>query len=261
MDTRHRQAIDKLVSLHKDDPKNVALIICGSTARGALREGSDIDTYIVVTDEEFERVASRKDYFYGTWDSEAFFGVEIDGRIVGKKCLEDAVLHANEPTRATLANAYTEFSRDPEIDDLIKRIGVYPEWDFDRRIKAFNAHVRHYRYIAEHGSELGNDYLMKTSIGELVFFAARTVLARNRVLYPCRKHLFRALASCVKMPDGFIEMSRDLLDRMELQAAIRYYETVAAYFAEYDLPDQERIGLILENEWSWFTRMPSVADW
>ena len=261
MDPRYRQAIDKLVSLHKDDPKNVALIICGSVARAQTREGSDVDLYVVVTDEEFERVSSRHDYFYGTWDPTAFFGIEIDGRIIGKRCLEDAVMHASEPTRATLAYAYTEFSHDPEIDVLIKKIGVYPEWDFERRIKAFYSHVRHFRYIAEHGSQLGNEYLVKTSIAQLVFFAARVVLAHNRVLYPCHKYMFAALGTCESMPDGFIDMSHDLLNRMELQAAIRYYDAVAAYFAEYDLPDQERIGLILENEWSWFTRMPSVADW
>jgi len=101
MNERQRTAIDELVRLHGNDPKKLALIICGSVATGKARENSDVDLYLVVTDEEFERVRSDEGCFYGSWDPKKFSGVEIDGKIVGKSFLVEAAARGSEPTRAS----------------------------------------------------------------------------------------------------------------------------------------------------------------
>ena len=96
---------------------------------------------------------------------------------------------------------------------------------------------------------------------ELVFFAARLVLAHNRVLFPCDKSLFAALDRCEDLPPEFVASSQRLLENPSLPAVVDYYRSVSGYFGRYDFPDQDRIGLILDNEWSWFSGTPSVADW
>jgi hypothetical protein len=257
---RHRKAIDELVRLHGNDPKKLALIICGSLATGKVREDSDVDLYLVVSDEEFERVRRTTGCFYGTWDPNEFFGIEIDGKIVGMQFLRDAAVRGAEHTRAQFRDAYTEFSHAAEIDELIGKIAVYPEWERDAKIKTFYAFVKHYRYIAEQGFLLGNDYLARRCVMELVFYAARLVLAHNRVLFPCHKSLFAALERCKDFPPEFVELSRQLLESPSLPAVIDYYEKVSNYFGEYDFPDQERISFILENEWSWFSGLPFAGD-
>ncbi|MGD0272388.1 MAG: nucleotidyltransferase domain-containing protein [Gaiellaceae bacterium] len=258
---RHRKAIDELVCLHRDDPNTLALVICGSLATGKPHADSDVDLYLVVTDEEFERVRAAEGCFYGSWDPNRFSGVEIDGKIVGKRFLQEAAVRASEPTRSSFESAYTEFSHDAEIDELIARIAVYPEWEREAKIKAFYGQVKHHRYVGEQGFLLGDEYFARRSVTELVFFAARLVLAHNRVLFPCHKSLFTALGRCEDMPPGFVESSHELLRNPSLAAAIDYYEQVIDYFNEYDYPDQERISRVLEQEWSWFSGLPSLGDW
>ena len=261
LSVRHSEAIDELVRLHGDDPDKLALVICGSLATGKAREDSDVDLYLVVTDEEFERVRAAEGCFYGSWDPDRFSGVEIDGKIVGKRFLQEAAARGSEPTRASFESAYTEFSHDTEIAELIARIAVYPEWEREARIKAFYGQVKHHRYVGEQGFLLGNEYFARRSVTELVFFAARLVLAHNRVLFPCHKSLFAALERCEDVPSGFVGSSQELLRNPSLAAVIDYYEQVIGYFDEYDYPDQERISRVLEQEWSWFSGLTSLGDW
>jgi hypothetical protein len=214
-----------------------------------------------VTDEKFEQARAAGGCFYGSWDPTKFSGVEIDGKIVGKKFLQEAAAQGNEPTRASFESAYTEFSRDPEIDALLGQIAAYPEWERERKIRAFYAYVKHYRYVGEQAFELRSDYFARRCVLELVFFSARLALAHNRVLFPCDKSLIAALERCEDLPPGFVDSSRRLPECLSLPALIDYYEGVSGFFSQYDYPDQERISFILENEWGWFSGLPSVGDW
>ena len=95
---------------------------------------------------------------------------------------------------------------------------------------------------------------------ELVFYAARLVLAHNRSCSPATNPFLRR-SSAARSFRLDSSRRRGGCSRNEPRGAIDYYEEVAGYFSEYDYPDQERISFILENEWSWFSRMPSLGDW
>ncbi|MBN1696730.1 MAG: nucleotidyltransferase domain-containing protein [Spirochaetales bacterium] len=261
MTENHKKAIRKLISLNEADPAVVALILCGSCAAGTAKATSDVDLYKVVTEEAFFQVEKEKAYFYGSWDPEEYFGVEIDGKIVGIDFLYDAVVNANEPTRASFLAARALFSHERSIDTLIKKIAVYPELERDKKIRAFYAYVKHYRYTCEGSFKSGNSFHAAHCAMELIFFAARLVLAHNRVLFPCHKSLFDAVARCTDMPDDFIGRSSHLLRHIDYQSVVDYYDTVAGYFSAYDYPDTERIGLILENEWTWHTKKMTISEW
>jgi hypothetical protein len=260
MSARHRAAVDELVRLHGDDPAKLALVICGSLATGTARSDSDVDLYLVVTEDEFERVRATRGCFYGSRDPVEFSGVEIDGKVVGKRFLSEAAARGSEPTRASFEGAYTEFSRDPEIDTLIERIAAYPEAEREQKIRTFYAFVKHYRHVGAQAFEVGDLYFARRCALELVFFAARLALAHNRVLFPCHKSLFSALERCPELPPAFLDSSRELLERPSAQQMIDYYERVSEFFAQSDYPDQERISFILENEWSWFSGLPFAGD-
>lgn len=260
MNARQRAAVDELVRLHVDDPAKIALIICGSLATGKTREGSDVDLYLIVSEPEFERVRANEGCFYGSWDANKFSGVEVDGKIVSKRFLQEAAKRGGEPTRAQFIGAYTEFSKDPEIEGLIEQIAAYPEAEREAKIRTFYAYTKHYRYISEQAFELGNEYLARRSVLDLVFSASRLALAHNRVLFPCHKALFAALEKCEDLPPEFIASSRQLVADPSAAGAIDYYENVSSYFSRYDFPDQERISFILENEWSWFSGLPYPGE-
>lgn len=257
----HQKAINELIAIHKDNPDTIALIINGSVATGKARPDSDVDLCLVVSDEKFEQIKKTKSYFYGTWDPDDFFGIEIDGKYINMDFLRKAAEQGNEPVRNSFTAAYTAFSHSDEVEKLIKKIPVYPEAEREKRIKAFYAYVIHYRYTGEDAFNQQNLFLSRNCAIELVFFASRLVLAHNRILYPCRKSLFKALEKCPLMPPNFIELSLELLENSSAGLLISYFKTVTEYFKEYAYPDTERIGLILENEWTWYTGKLTISEW
>jgi hypothetical protein len=177
MTERHNKAIEELTRLNKDNPKNIALIICGSIATKEAGENSDIDLYLVVTDEEMKRVAETKSYFYGTWDPNTFYGIEIDGKIVGMQFLRDAVKYASDPTRFSFQDAYTLFSKSNEVDELIPKICVYPEWEQAKRIRAFYAYVKHFRYVGEAAFKQGNEFFAKHCVNEWTWYTKKSTIS------------------------------------------------------------------------------------
>ncbi len=261
MTKNHQQAIDKLVQLHKDNPDNIALIICGSLARKEARDDSDIDLYLVVKDEKFKNVKKEKAYFCGSWNPEEFYGIEVDGKIINMHFLKEAVIHASDPTRYSFTDAYTLFSYDLKVNELIKKISVYPEWVHQKRIKAFYAYLKHYRYVGEEAFAQKNNYWAIECIRQLVFFAARLTLAHNYALFPSHKALFKAVDKCKDKPANFIEESQFLLNNITLENMLKYYAKLIDFFKAYDYPDLERVGLILENEWTWFTKKMTISEW
>jgi hypothetical protein len=261
MTRNQRQALDLLVQIHKPDQSKLALIIIGSLASGRERESSDIDLYLVVTDEAFKAVRQNRSYFYGSWDPNEFFGVGIDGKVVGKEFLHEAVKRGSEPTRASFINAYAEFSKDPEIMPLVRQICVYPEWEREERCRAFYGMMKHFRYEGEQAFQNRNQFYFQSCIQNLVFFAARLVLGHNRVLYPCRKSLFRVLEQAVDQPIDFKIRSENLLECKDLELFIDYYQSVSKKYSCYDMPDDERIGILLENEMNWFTEVQAFNEW
>jgi hypothetical protein len=261
MTRNQRQAIDLLIQIHKPDPMKLALIIIGSLASGSERKSSDIDLYLIVTDEAFKNIQQHRSYFYGSWDPQQFFGVGIDGKIVGIEFLREAVKRGSEPTRASFLNAYTEFTKDPEIVELVRQIPTYPELEREPRCRAFFGMVKHFRYEGEQAFQSNNRFYFQSCVQNMVFFAARLVLAHNRILYPCRKSLFRVLEQAVDQPSDFMAQSINLLDYKDSVSLIDYYESIVQHYSCYEMDDDERIGILLENEMNWFTGAPSFDEW
>ena len=261
MTENQRQALDLLVKIHRPDHSKLALVITGSIASGRERESSDIDLYLVVTDEAFQEVRRNRRYFYGSWDPKEFYGVGIDGKVVGKEFLREAVRRGSEPTRASFINAYAEFSKDPEIMPLVRQIAVYPEWEHEDRCRAFYGMMKHFRYEGEPAFRNRNLYYFRSCVQNLVFFAARLVLAHNRILYPCRKSLFRVLEYAADQPVDFRTGSEKLIGCTDVAPFIEYYESIAREYSCYDMPDDVRIGILLENELNWFTGAAAFDEW
>ena len=51
-------ALDEVLA--RDDPAVLGIVLSGSAARGMATERSDVDVYVVLTDEEADRRESRK---------------------------------------------------------------------------------------------------------------------------------------------------------------------------------------------------------
>lgn len=246
-------AVRKVVEEREGDPGAIALILCGSLAAGYSRPGSDVDFYLVKDDSAFEAARAANACFVGCWDPAEHFGVETDGKVVGLSFLREAALRGSEPVRASFEGARVLFSRDPEIEPLLPAIASYPEAERASKIKRHYGRLRHYRYVGEDAISSGDAFHAAHCAIELGFHASRLALAHNRVLYPCRKGIFRALARCAELPTGFIAATRALASGPDASRLTSYYDAAAEFFKEYAFPDGERVQAILEEEWAWYS--------
>jgi predicted nucleotidyltransferase len=258
MEQKRKKAIDKLISETKKDTQNIALILVGSSATGEVHESSDIDLYLVVTKQTFKAKEKDKNFFFGTWDPTKYYGLEIDGKIIDIDYLKEAIHHANDATRYSFTNAKIFlFSQDTSIKALLPRISKYPESTHLQRIKQLYAYVKHYRYIGEDAFNRNNTFHAHHCIIQLIYFSSRLILTHNKKLFPCHKRLLLEVNKCDKKPIHFVNKSNDLLQNINKKAMIEYFEYVIHFFAEYEYPDVECIGYILEDEWAWKTgRLP-----
>lgn len=224
MISNREKAIEKLISETQNDPDNIALILIGSSATGETKEYSDIDLYLVVSDKKNKEAEKTRDFFFGTWDPTRYYGIEVDGKKIGMDYLREAVNNANDAARYSFIQSRILFTKNNEVEELIKRIPVYPESEYLQRIKLFYGYVKHYRYVGEEAFTGNNKFHAHQCALQLVYFSGRLVLAYNKRLYPCHKRLFSEVEKCDKYPDN------------------------------------ERIGYILEDEWAWKTGKLPVSE-
>ena len=260
MDRNREKAIKKLISETEPDPEHIALILIGSSATGETKEYSDIDLYLVVSRDKYKEIEKEKAYFFGTWDPSRYFGIEVDGKIVGTDYLKEAADHGNDATRYSFSQAKILFSKDEEIGEIIKSIPQYPNSEYEQRIKQFFAYVKHFRYVGEDAFDRNNMFHAFQCVFQLIFFSGRLILAYNRRLYPCHKRLLSEVGKCERHPDNFIERSNTLLQNINKDSMIEYYEINMEFFKEFEYPDMERIGYILEDEWTWRTGRLPVSE-
>lgn len=252
-----------LVNELRDDPRYLALIIGGSVAKGTARDDSDIDAYIVATDQEFaERRESGNVFLRRDEDYCEYPGGYVEAKILDLKFLLDAADHGSEPTRWSFKDAIVAFARVPEIEDLVKRIPVYPEHEQREKILLFHAHVWFYPWFVGEGEKRDDPYLVSKAATDLIFFAARLVLAHNKMLYPHHKWLMSEVAKAPNKPESFEAQCQDLLDNPSQAKAEALSKSVIGHFGNPGLTSEQALSLFVEkNEWNWIHGRPPVADW
>jgi hypothetical protein len=122
----HQQAIEKLKRRFQDDPGLLALMIIGSVARGDAHERSDIDAYLIVTDEEYLRRHATGTPSFTADDLCDYPDGHAGGSLVDLQFLHDVVARGTEPARFAFVNAIIAFSHVPHLEQIVARIPQYP---------------------------------------------------------------------------------------------------------------------------------------
>ena len=65
MKKNQEDTIKQLIKHASKDESILGLILCGSLARGTETDRSDVDVFVVVTDERFNKERLIKNYFLG----------------------------------------------------------------------------------------------------------------------------------------------------------------------------------------------------
>ena len=211
MRKHHQESIEKLKEYFLPMEGLIAIILGGSVAKGTAREDSDIDAFVVLTEEKYRELESHCRLAEVIYDHCTYEGGYFDIKYKTKAILEDAAERASEPTRNAYVKAQVLYSIDDEIADIIGRIGSYPELYHSQKLSCFNANLRLNRDYFMNCIEPENHYMRAHSAHEIVYSVYRLILAENRVLFPSNRRLEEAVRSCPRRPDNMIELGNAFL--------------------------------------------------
>ena len=261
MREHHQLAINNLIDYLRNRDEFLAIIVAGSIAKGTAKDSSDIDVYLVATDDEFNRRKQENNLFFFNEALCNYPGGYIDGKIINISFLKKAALHGSEPTRASFLGATVAFSRIPGIEEVIAQIPVYPESNRSKNLIDFYAQVLLYgNYFAIQALEQGNKYLATHSISNLVLFASRMILAYNRILFPCHKSLMNSVERAIEKPDYFIEGANELLHNPTKEKVADFVERISS-FKDWGITYGQAVSVFVENnEWNWIDQEPPLQD-
>lgn len=255
----HSLAVEALAKQVEAEGIFDALIITGSVPRGTARPDSDIDCYVLVGDEEYDRRRNASDL---AWMAECDYpGGYVDGKVISLAILEAAAERGSEPTRSSFAAAHLAFSRLGDLQPTIDRIGVYPEANRAANMRDFFAAAAlHASYFGPQALSTGNAFLLSHATTMTVLYGARAVLAHNRILFPCPKQLLEALEQAPDQPDGFADNIDRLLAEPTEEGFATHLELLGT-FTDWGLDGMDVLTRFMElDEWTWWSGTAELAQ-
>lgn len=257
----HEQAIQRLRARYEPDPAFHALIIGGSIAKGWATATSDVDFMLVATEAEYQRrLAAHQLTLFDTSLTD-YEGGYVDGKIVDVAFMREVAERGSEPARSAFARGILVYNHLPAIPDLIQQITVYPEAERTEKMQAFYSQVMMMNWYVGEGEKRHDPYLLTYMAGDMVLFAARLILAYNRVLYPYHKWLMRTLAETPDQPADLIPNIHALLAQPGRATAQALFDCVTA-FQDWGVDLEHAVAAFLhDREWNWRHGRPPLHDW
>ena len=250
MNKNQKDTIKRVISRAKMDESIIALILCGSLAKGTETNSSDVDLFVVVTDERFNKERVKKNLFWGTDLDSPEFEVEVDGKIIPKDFLKKAWQDGNESIKCTISTAKVIYSIDDEIEELLADKVSLSQNEQTENIRKFYSLMKSSRYSAE--NDLDNLLFVNKCIYDTIYYACRMILAYNGVLFPCVKHFYNELRNCEKIPGDFFVLMDDVLRSYSIEKLDEFYNRIVGYFDRYQFDNRLRKGYVIENELFWY---------
>ena len=257
----HLDSIEKMKEYFFGREGVIALVLGGSVAKGNERPDSDIDGMVIVTDEEFAR---RKDL--GT-TAECIMGHctypegYFDVKYMTKDYIAAAAEKASEPTRNSFVKARVLFSSDPEIEDIVARIGVFQEQERDDKMLSFYGDCRLNHGYFIHDCKV-DGYMRLHAVGEIIYSIYRMILQENGILFQCNRRLEECVDTAPMKPQNIVALGRAAAEKQD-DASIDAF--VKAYFdwSKYPFPDFNKAysRYVADFEQWWYVQRPNVNEW
>lgn len=248
---QQRRALDVYVESVRPDPDVLAVVLVGSVARGRERADSDVDVYLVVSDERFAVETAADRFAWVERRDLDYPGSYIDIKLASPSYLRAAAARGDDPTRASFAGADVVFSREDGIDELVRRIPFLPDDAWDDRVRSHVAQARLYGgYFLRQGADRGDAFLVRHAAVHLTLAAARAALAAGHVLMPGPKYV-SALVRTVPTPDGFVDAWDRAVSEPGNASAEALLGLLDAWLGAGMDGDQALSAFIRDNELAW----------
>jgi len=261
MRKHHKQSIENLICEIQKDENFLAVLLSGSIAKGTEKEFSDIDVYLVVTDENFKERMKNDDTSYSNSAVCTYPGGYIDGKIIDMNFLISAADHGSEPTRASFEGSYAVWSRIDGIDEIIRRIQTIDDDERERKMDSFYAQVRLWReYFYQEGVKKNNPYLIRRSVLETVFYASRYILEQNHLLFPCHKDLMAQINKAENKPEDYAARVVALIESPDNEKMEAFFKSFCDWAGPRMRFAKALSIFVRDSEWNWLDSVPPLSD-
>lgn len=208
----HQATIEAYVERCQAVEDNLAVVVGGSVARGTERPDSDVDVYLVVTEEAFAAAVRDGRMAYVDRGVATYDGGYVDIKVVSPAYLDAAAERGDDPVRASFLGSRIAWSRLPDLAERLENVTRLPESAWAPRQASFLAQARlHGGYFLRQANQLDNAYLRQHAAVHLVNAAGRLLLARHRIFFAGPKYLTDQVAALDVIPDGFADAVANVL--------------------------------------------------
>lgn len=253
----HDQAIARYLARETARPDTVAIILTGSVARGTERADSDVDLYLVVTEERWAEADAADLLMYTEDDGIGYDGGYFDVKLATLSYLDDAADRGDDPVRDSFAASRIVFSRVDDLDARIARIHPVsvPAAEWDAKVASFLAQARlHGGYFLRQAAQSGDQLLLLHASVHLATSAARALLAANRVAFSGPKYLTKQVAGLDRKPAGFDALLTAVLADPAPTTADALLASLEAFAGDL-LPEANTLSrFVRDNELAWRSR-------
>ncbi|MBB6430273.1 nucleotidyltransferase domain-containing protein [Algisphaera agarilytica] len=257
----HQASIDNVRQHFADDPEVTGVLLGGSIAHGSATEASDIDIMLVVADERYEQRKAEGAIHFFSNELAPYEGGYVDGKYTSRAYMQRVAQDGSEPSRYAFLDTQVLLDRDGGLDALAQQASAYPDQGVDERIAVFYAQLEGWRWYCGEALRHGNPHLLNWSVGRLVLFGGRMLLAHNRLLFPYHKWFLRVLDGATEKPDG-IGSQIDTLYREPTQEHIETFFESVRDFRDWPKPATGwPARFMADSELAWLSGPVGVDDW
>lgn len=242
----HQKTIENLKRYFEKNTDYLAFILNGSVARGDAREDSDVDYHLVVEKNKYEEALNKNALAVEASKFCVLPCPESNGILTSKDRLKAICKQGNEIERWTFFKAKIIFSRDKEIEELVKAIPNYPVEGRIRRMESYHSQMYYHFSFFEFAYYSQTKYLMYETATKMILSIGRLILADNQILYPNRKWFYRELEKTSDKPEGICEAMIAFLDNPTIDAGNEIIQMVERY-KPYPVPPEGMSARILNE--------------
>jgi len=177
----HEESIENMISYFKQQGA-VALILGGSVAKGTARADSDLDGFVILTEEDYaqkEKTHTTTETINGMCTYEDGY---FDIKYMTKEYLKELAQKGSEPARNGFTKARILFSNDSEIEELLPQIPIFQKSEKQEKLLSFYSDFwLNYYYFLKSCPIDG--YMKMRTIAEIIYSLYRIILQENEILF------------------------------------------------------------------------------
>lgn len=260
MKKHHQESIEKFLERYPKNSSILAILLGGSIAHGFEKPDSDIDVFILVAQEEFQKRKASNKLAFSLWDICTYENGYIDCKVVDLEFLSKVSERGSDPARYAFKDNKILFSRIDNLSNILANISTYPKDRVDERRKRFASQLLAWKWYYSEGGKKQNKYLLFLSVQKIVLFSGRLILNENELLYPFHKWMLRVLGTAEKKPEGFFEKIDELFENHTLEKVNEFCAEILGFVGLEEKAVDWPNYFLKDSEQNWIEHEPPVDD-